>query len=130
MRIAFGQYIPGNSFVHRLDPRTKLLFTLAFMVLVLLIKNFAAYALTAVFLAVIFACAHIPPKYVLKSLRAVLFVIAVTFVINVFFYPGEQLLWEWKFIHIYLDGIIFSLKMALRIIMLVIGASVVLTKVT
>ena len=125
MRITFGQYIPGNSFVHRLDPRTKLLMTLGFMVFVLLIKTFAAYGAVAVFLAVVFIAAHIPFKYVLKSLRAVLFVIGITFVINLFFYRGEELLWSWKLIHIYKDGIIFSCKMALRVISLVIGASVV-----
>ncbi len=125
MRITFGQYIPGNTIVHRCDPRTKLLGTLAFMVLVLLIKSFTAYALTALFLALVFAAARISPKYVLRSIRAVLFVIGVTFVINLFFYQGHDLLWSWKFLHIYKDGIIFSTKMALRIIMLVIGASVV-----
>lgn len=125
MRISFGQYIPGNSFVHRLDPRTKLLGTLAFMVFVLLIKTFSAYLLTAVFLAAVFISAHIPFKYVLKSLRAVLVIIAVTFIINIFFFQGKELLWSWKFIHIYKDGLIFSTKMALRIMSLVIGASVV-----
>ncbi|MBP5780512.1 MAG: energy-coupling factor transporter transmembrane protein EcfT, partial [Clostridia bacterium] len=121
----FGQYIPGNSFVHRLDPRTKLLGTLAFMVFVLLIKTFSAYILTAIFLAAVFIAAHIPFKYVLKSLRAVLVIIAVTFIINIFFFQGKELLWSWKFIHIYKDGLIFSTKMALRIMSLVIGASVV-----
>ena len=125
MRVSFGQYIPGNSFVHRLDPRTKLLGTLAFMVFVLLIKTFSAYILTAIFLAAVFIAAHIPFKYVLKSLRAVLVIIAVTFIINIFFFQGKELLWSWKFIHIYKDGLIFSTKMALRIMSLVIGASVV-----
>lgn len=125
MKITFGQYLPGKSFVHRMDARTKLLFTLAFMVFVLLIRTFTAYALTAVFLAAVFIAARIPFRYVLKSLRAVLFVIAVTFIINIFFYKGDHLLWSWKFINIYLDGILFSTKMALRVISLVIGASVV-----
>ena len=125
MRATFGQYIPGDSFIHRLDPRTKLLGTLAFMVLVLLIKSFTGYALTAVFLAAVFISAKIPFKYVLKSIKAVIFIIAVTFVINIFFYQGKELLLSWRFIHIYKDGLIFSTKMALRILSLVIGASVV-----
>jgi len=125
MRITIGQYLPGDSVVHRADPRTKLLGTIAFMVLVLLVKTFCGYALTALFLTVVFAAARISPKFVLKSLRPVVYIVILTFVLNVFFYHGNDLLWSWKFIHIYKDGLIFSVKMALRIIMLVAGASVV-----
>ena len=123
MRPALGQYIPGQSVLHRADPRTKILVTLVYMVAVLLIRNFTGYALSIVFLIIAVAASKISPSYVWKSLRPVLFIIVFTVLLNLLFYKGETLLWEAWIFHIYLEGILFAVKMALRIILLVAGSS-------
>ena len=123
MKPAIGQFIPGNSILHRADPRTKILMTLLYMVAVMFIKTFVGYSVAVVFLVVAVIASHIPVKYVLRSIRPLLFIIIFTVILNMFFYRGETLLWEWGIFHIYREGIAFASKMALRIMVLVTGAS-------
>ncbi len=123
MNIVIGQYLPGNSLLHRADPRTKLLLTFAFMVLVILIDSFLGYGITACFLLLIVLTSRISMKYVWKSIKPILFLLLFTVVLNLFFYKGDTLLFHFGFLRIYLEGIYFSLKMALRIVMIVVGAS-------
>ncbi len=123
MKPAIGQFIPGNSILHRADPRTKILMTILYMVAVMFIKTFAGYGVAVVFLIVAVLASRIPVKYVLRSIRPLLFIILFTVILNMFFYKGETLLWAWGIIHIYREGIIFAVKMALRIMILVTGAS-------
>lgn len=123
MTISIGQYIPGKSVFHRADPRTKLLWTLVMMVFILILDNFIGYALSTFFVAAALIMSRIPVKMIAKSLKPMVFFILFTVVFNLLFFGGDKLLFQWGFIKIYLEGIIFSVKMIIRIILLVSSAS-------
>jgi energy-coupling factor transport system permease protein len=121
---SFGQYYPGNSIIHRLDPRTKLLFTLVYMVTIFLVKSYIGYLVTAILFTTIVFVSTVPWKVVFKSIRAVLFLLIFTLLINLLFYKEGTELFSWKFIHITVGGIDYSIKMLLRLTLLVMGASI------
>ena len=123
MKAVIGQYVPGDSLLHKADPRTKLLCVIAFMVAVMLINTFIGYAVALAFVILAIIVSKIPVKMVLKSIRPLAFILIFTVILNVFFYRGETLLWEWWIFHIYREGIIFAIQMMFRIIILVTGAS-------
>ncbi|MBE7065576.1 MAG: energy-coupling factor transporter transmembrane protein EcfT [Ruminococcaceae bacterium] len=123
MKISIGQYVPGNSVFHRADPRTKILWTIAMMVLLLIINSFVGYAIAAVFVIVALIISRINIGLILKSLKTVTFLIVFTMILNLLFYKGETVLFTlWKF-DIYLEGVMFSLKMIIRIILLISATS-------
>lgn len=124
MKIAIGQYVPGASALHRADPRTKFLLTFAFMVAVMLANSFIAYFVIIAYIAAAYICAHINAGKILRSLRPLLIMMLITAVLNLFFYHGETVwLSFWK-ITIYQESVIFAVKMVLRIVLLVMGSSV------
>jgi len=119
--ITMGQFFPGDSPLHRLDPRAKLLLTLAMIVGVFLADSYLAYAL---FFAYVLAAAwlsKIPIKLMLKGLKAVYFIIALTFVLNAFFGTGQTVLLHWQFLTITREGLRTAIFMALRLMLLVFG---------
>ena len=122
--VTFGQYYPSRSFVHRLDPRTKLLALIAYIVMLFVANNF--YSLFACFflLCVTVAAARLPLGSVLRSVKGIIFILALTSVLNLFFHGGERLLWQWWKIKIYYEGVIFTVFLMLRLIFLVLGSSV------
>ena len=123
--ITLGQFFPGKSILHRLDPRVKLILSILYIVLIFLAKGVTAYAL--VFL---FTVSGIPVKTILKSLKPILIVLIFTALINIFWNGGETPLFTvWK-ITIYREGVIRAAAMALRIVFLMIGTSVLLTYTT
>ncbi len=120
--ISFGQYYPSDSAVHHLDPRLKLLLMLAYIILIFFIDSFSSYAICAIFVLTITLIAKIPLRTLFKSVKAVLVLVIFISIINVLFYKSDAApLWGWWKINIYLDGILFALKMALRLILLVLG---------
>ena len=123
MNISIGQYVPGESIFHRSDPRTKLLMTFAYMVIILLIDSFVGYAVAALFLLTAIISSRIGIRMVLKSLKPIIFLIVFTVILNVFLYKGETLLLSFGFINIYKEGLFFSIKMIIRIMLLITGAS-------
>lgn len=125
MTISIGQYLPGNSAIHRADPRTKLMLTVIYMVMVLLTKSFLGFGFVLLYLASALIAAQISPKYIFKSMKPILLIVLFTLVLNLFFYQGETVLFEWKFITIYLESLYFCARMCLRIIFLVVGISIV-----
>lgn len=130
--IAFGQYYPADSFMHRLDPRTKVMGAIAYIVAAFLCQNLYAFLLlllSAVFLTLI---SRIPLKIVLRSIRALIFIMAFTACLNVFWVtdPEAAPLFEWKFIAIYERGIYQAIFILLRIVSMVIGTSLFLTYTT
>ena len=125
MTVSIGQYLPGNSVIHRADPRTKLALTVVYMVLVLLTRSFIGFGLVFLYLAGALIAARIRPKYIWNSMKPVLLIIVFTLVLNLFFYQGETVLYHWRFITIYLESLIFCARMCLRIIFLVVGVSIV-----
>ncbi len=128
--IALGQYYPSNSVLHRLDPRMKIILALLYIVCSFLCKNIISFALLAISALVLIIAGKIPLKIVFRGLRMILIVLIFTSAINVFMTRGDVLLFEWKFIHVYLEGIYAALFMIIRISALVIGTSMFMTYTT
>lgn len=128
--VALGQYFSGESLVHRFDARTKVILALVYIVCTFVCKN--VFSFLALFLSAIFliAISRIPIKIILQALRPIIFITLFTVVINVFWTSGEQLLFSWRFINIYVEGIYNALFMAIRIIVLITGTSLFLTYTT
>lgn len=122
--IMLGAYYPGDSLIHRLDPRIKIVLTIVFMVLIFMVKSFLGYLYVAVFMLGISLISGVPIKMFVKSLKPLLFLIVFTFVLNLFFIKGDEVLIQWKFIKIYKYGLEFSVFMALRLVFMVTSASV------
>ena len=118
--ITLGQYFPGTTVVHRLDPRTKLLWLVAYIVALFLAKNWVSYALMAAVLAVCSALAKIKPKTLLSGLKPLLIIVIFTGLINLFYGTGEPLVEFWIF-RITADGIRSAIFMVVRIMLLVCG---------
>ena len=89
--ITLGQYFPGTTAVHRLDPRTKLLWLIAYIVALFLAKNWASYALMLLVLVSLAAAAHIKPKTLLSGLKPLILIVIFTALINLFYGSGEPL---------------------------------------
>ncbi len=120
--ITIGQFFPGNSLIHRLDPRVKIVLTIAFIVTLFLAGGPASYAVIMAFLAVIIWISGIPPKMVVRGLKPILFIVAFTAVLNLFYTPGEYI-WQWKFLHISKEGIKIAIFMVIRLMLLIISTS-------
>lgn len=121
--ITIGQYLPGETVIHRLDPRVKILVTMFLMVCLFLIRSFVFLGAIALFLIFIIGAAHIPPKILIRGLRPMVVIIVVALFFNVFFTQGETVLWEWGVIKLTLEGLRYAGFMLLRILLLVIGTS-------
>ncbi len=121
--VAFGQYYPSNSFVHKCDPRAKILFLIVYIVAIFLCKNFYALGVCAVAFLIVAAVGGVPFKSLLKSVRGILFLLLFMTVLNLFFHKGETVLWKWKFIKITKEAVYFTLFLAVRLFLLVLGSS-------
>ncbi len=128
--IALGQYYPSNSVLHKLDPRIKIILALIYIVCSFLCKNILSFALLAISAVILVFVGKIPLKTVFRGLKMILIVLILTSAINVFMTRGDNLLFEWKFIHIYLEGIYAALFMVVRICALIIGTSMFMTYTT
>ena len=128
--IAFGQYYPAKSPLHRLDPRVKIILTILYIVCAFLCKNVLSYALLLFSAILLVLFGRIPIKMILRGLRPVLFVLVFTAILNVFLTKGDALLFEWRFIKIYTEGIYAAAFIAVRIFALIIGTGMFLTYTT
>ena len=129
--MTLGQFFPGNSLIHRLDPRTKLILALIYMITVFVAANPASFvALLAVTLVIVLV-SGISLKVILKGVKPLIFILIFTSLINVFMTKGDgDPLFSYKFISIYEEGIIRAVFMSLRVCLLIIGTSVLLTYTT
>ena len=118
--ITLGQYFPGNTLLHRLDPRTKLLGTVAYIVALFLAKGIVGYAVLLAVLAALIAVSRVGLKTILRGMKPILVIIIITAVLNLFYTPGagEPLAAFWIF-KIYPEGIWAAVYMILRIAMLI-----------
>ncbi len=121
--VSFGQYYPGKSFVHKCDPRTKILFLILFIVTVFLCKNFYALGGCALAFAIVAICSGVPFKSLLKSVKGVLFLLLFMALLNLIFYDGTTVLWQWKFIKLTKEAVFFTIFLAARLILLVLSSS-------
>ena len=124
--ITIGQYIPGDSFVHKLDPRTKILISFIFIASLFIVDKFWGYIFIIAFLGATVLISKLQFKYLYKGLKPVFLLIAITAALNIFMIKGTEdtLIWHWKFLYIYKEGIRTAIFMALRLILLIMGTSV------
>ena len=134
--ITLGQFFPGNSLLHRLDPRTKILCSILLIVAVFLAKSALAYGVLILLTAALIIISQIPAGTVFKALKPLIVIIIITAFFNMFFTGGEEenVLADFRiwFLHpvIRVEGIVSAVKMALRIVLLILQTSVVLTYTT
>ncbi len=128
--ITLGQFFPGESPLHKMDPRSKIILTVMYIVAVFMVKNIFGFALICAFTVALIAMSKISFKTVLKGLKPLLFIIAFTAIINVFWTRGDTLLVEFYFIKIYYEGVMLAIFMIIRIASLLAGTSVILTYTT
>jgi len=123
--VSFGQYYQAKSFVHALDARIKLLLLIAYIVAVFITKNFYGFLATGVFLLIAVLASKVPVLSVLRSIKGVLFLIIFTVILNLFFYGGESTTYlvDLGFLKITDEAVYFSAFMALRLMFLVMGSS-------
>ena len=120
--ITLGQYYPEQSVIHRLDARTKILGTLLYIIELFLVNSFAGFGLVILALGVLIGISKVPVRFIFRGLKAVVFIILLTFLLNLFMLDGT-VLWHWKFLTITYEGLYRSCFMALRLILLIIGTS-------
>ncbi len=120
--ITLGQYYQTDSCIHRLDPRVKLLGTILFIISLFTIKNFTGYLIAIAFLAGVIKLSHVPFRFMVKGMRAILFLLMITVIFNLFLTPGETLIAFWK-LRITKEGLRIAVFMALRLTFLIVGSS-------
>jgi energy-coupling factor transport system permease protein len=121
--ITIGQYIPGDSFVHKLDPRVKILISMFYIVALFLVNNFEGYIFVIAFTAISVAISKVPVRYIYKGLKPIFILLLFTAIINIFMTSGDVLLFQWKFLRVYREGLIMAAFMILRLTFLIIGTS-------
>ncbi len=121
--VTLGQYYQSDSVIHRLDPRVKLVGTLIFMISLFLFQNFICYAIAALFLFGTISLSKVPFKFMMKGMRAILFILLITVFFNLFLTPGEAL-WSWWKIKITKQGVELAVFMVIRLTFLIVGSSV------
>lgn len=120
--ITLGQYFPGTSFLHQLDPRCKIIATLIVIVAIFLAGSLPAYGLITVFILLCFFISHLPLKLILKSLKPLWVIIILTMGIHVFTTSGT-VIWQWGILHITWEGIRQGALMTARLIYLIVFSS-------
>jgi len=119
--ITLGQYFPGNSFIHRLDPRTKLVLLVVYIVALFSAVNIISYGVMLLFLLTCILISKIPPKSFLRGMKPLVFILAFTGILNIFFTQGERVLVAFWGVTITMEGIVRAVFMLLRILMLITG---------
>jgi len=123
-KIVIGQYYPADSILHSLDARLKLGGTMYFIVTLFMVNSWAAYAVALVALALVIALSLVPPMFMFRGLRAMLFILIFTASLNLFLTPGERVIFELGFLRLTMEGLSHAGRIALRLIILVIGSTV------
>ncbi|MBQ8308741.1 MAG: energy-coupling factor transporter transmembrane protein EcfT [Clostridia bacterium] len=122
--VSFGQYYPANSFVHKCDPRTKILFLIAYIVAVFLAQNFYALGACAAVFILIAAFSGVKISSLLRSVKAITFLLVFTALLNLFFHSGETVLVQWWIITITQEAVYFTIFLAVRLFLLVLSSAI------
>ncbi|MFV0351339.1 MAG: energy-coupling factor transporter transmembrane component T family protein [Oscillospiraceae bacterium] len=120
--ITIGQHFPGNSALHTMDPRLKILVTIAYIVMLFVGTNPVGLVLSIIFVCIAYTVAKIPARMVWRSIKPLIPILIFTFVLNIFFSAGDPILSWWIF-KISKEGIYYAIQMAVRIVCLVAGTS-------
>ena len=121
--ITIGQYYATDSVIHRLDPRVKVVGTLAYLISLFCFNKFSGYIIAALFFAILVKISHVPFKFMVKGLKPIMFMLIFTAALNLFWTPGEVVLVKAWVFTITLEGVKRSVFMALRLTFLIIGSS-------
>jgi energy-coupling factor transport system permease protein len=122
--ITIGQYVPGNSFVHKLDPRVKILISLIYIVDLFIVNSFKGYIFIVLFTIISILISKIQFSYIYKGLKPIFILVIITAVLNIFMTTGvNPPLFKWKFLVVYKEGLVMAAFMAIRLIFLIIGTS-------
>ena len=116
--ITLGQYFPGNTLLHRFDPRSKILFTVLFIAAIFLCKGLVSYGITLLILLMMIGISKVQPRVFLKGMKPVVFIVVCTAILNLFYTSGT-VLWSWGILKITEEGIWKAGFMVLRILMLI-----------
>ena len=116
--ITLGQYFPGSTPIHKMDPRTKILFTVLYIIALFTAKGLVAYGLLLAALALCITVSRVPLKSIVRGMKPVMVIIVITAVLNIFYTPGDPI-WQWKFLKITTEGIWAAVYMILRITLLI-----------
>lgn len=128
-KVRFGSYYPAESVIHSLDPRAKLVGLIIYIIAVFVANSYTLFALLYLFGAAVIVASRVPLSKVMKSIRGVLILLILTGVLNIFFTPGENVLWEWGILKITVEGLNKGALMVLRLIGLI-AFSAILTLTT
>lgn len=120
--ITFGQYFPGKSVIHRIDPRVKIILLILFIIFIFVGNNFVSLGLSTAFVIAIILMSKISVKMVLKSIKPIIPIIIFTSLLNIFYIKGD-VVFEWWIISITKQGLYTALFVAVRIILLILGSS-------
>jgi energy-coupling factor transport system permease protein len=122
--ITLGQYMPGNTVVHCLDPRAKILLTIVYIAMVFTVGSPVFYMIPAVYVFLVARLSGLAFRQLLKSVKPLRILLVLTFVLNVFFSGGQTVLLQWKFITITQEGLLLAVHFSLRLVFLVLGTSI------
>ena len=120
--ITLGQYFAGDSWVHKLDPRIKIIATLLFLIELFIVDNFIGFAIAAVALGIVISVSKVPVSYIMRGLKPIIIILLFTFALNIFMVDG-RVLWQWKFLKITEEGLELAIFMAIRLVLLLMGSS-------
>ena len=120
--VTIGQYLPGDSILHRADPRVKIILVILYMVIIFLVNTYMGFGILTLFTLLAVVSSDIPIVYTLRGLRSILFIVLFAAAINIFTIKGTPV-FEYRFIHITYEGIDTAVKLALRISLMIVGAS-------
>jgi len=122
-RITIGQYYPANSILHSLDPRVKLIGSFAHITVLLLVNNFIGYGIAAIYVTAVITVSKVPLRLLFRGLRAILIMLVFMVGINLFLAQGDTVLFQLGFVRLTLEGIMLAAQMAMRLVLLIIGTS-------
>lgn len=122
--ITIGQYVPGDSFVHKLDPRVKILISLIYIIDLFIVNNFKGYIFITAFALGSIIISKVQFRYIYKGLKPILILVLITAALNILMTQGNNPpLYHWRFISIYKEGLVLAAFMVLRLVFLIIGTS-------
>lgn len=122
--VSIGQYVPSDSFVHNLDPRTKIILSLLYIINIFLIKSFMGYLIIFAFTIYTIYISKLKLKYIYNGVRPILLLVLITALLNIFIVKGQILLFSYGLLRVYKEGLIIASFMIIRLIFLVISTSI------
>lgn len=121
--ITIGQYIPGESAVHKMDPRVKILLSIVFIIVLFIVKNYTGYIYVVAYIILALYISKIRLSYIFKGLKPLLAILFITMAINMFLTPGRTI-WAYGSIRLTAEGLHLAVFMSIRLILLIVGTSI------